>query len=98
MLFTIEKSWDSSVGIVKGCVLNGLGSISSKSKFCFSYASSKPALGPTQPPIQWVPGGFSWRVKRPGREVNLSLIAIAKVKNGGAIPPLLYISYGLMSN
>ena len=30
---------------------------------------SRPVLGPTQPPIQWVPGLFHG-VKRPGRGVN----------------------------
>jgi hypothetical protein len=29
-------------------------------------------LGPTQPPIQWVPAALSFRVKRPGRETDHS--------------------------
>jgi hypothetical protein len=29
-------------------------------------------MGPTQPPIQWVPGALSLRVKRPEREANNS--------------------------
>jgi hypothetical protein len=33
---------------------------------------STPALEPTQPPIQWVPGAISLGVKRPGREANRS--------------------------
>jgi hypothetical protein len=33
---------------------------------------SGPALGPTQPPIQWVPGSFSLGVKLPGREADHS--------------------------
>jgi hypothetical protein len=32
----------------------------------------RPALRPTQPPIQWVPGALSLGVKRPGREVDHS--------------------------
>jgi hypothetical protein len=39
--------------------------------FLFSE-SSWPALGSTQPPIQWVPGALSPRVKRPGREAEHS--------------------------
>jgi hypothetical protein len=35
--------------------------------FLFTTAS-RTALGPTQPPIQWVPGTLSLGVKRPGRE------------------------------
>jgi hypothetical protein len=34
--------------------------------FLFTIAS-RPALGPTQPPTQWVLGAFSLEVKRPGR-------------------------------
>jgi hypothetical protein len=34
--------------------------------FLFTTAS-RTALGPTQPPIQWVPGALSLGVKRPGR-------------------------------
>jgi hypothetical protein len=33
---------------------------------------SRPALGPIQPPIQWVPGALSPGVKRPGREADHS--------------------------
>jgi hypothetical protein len=35
--------------------------------FLFSTLTT-PAAGPTQPPIQWVPGTLSQGVKRPGRE------------------------------
>jgi hypothetical protein len=49
---------------------------------------SRPALGPTQPPIQWVRGALSPMVKRPGREADQSPPSTAEVKNGGAISPL----------
>jgi hypothetical protein len=32
--------------------------------------ASRPALGPTEPPIQWVSGGSFPRVKRQGREAE----------------------------
>jgi hypothetical protein len=42
---------------------------------------SRPALGPTQPPIQWVSGDLSLGIKRPGREADYSLPSRAEVKN-----------------
>jgi hypothetical protein len=47
--------------------------------FLFTTAS-RPALGPTQPPIQWVPGALSLGVKRSGREVDHSPPSSAEVK------------------
>jgi hypothetical protein len=41
---------------------------------------SGPALVPTQPPIQWVPGALPLGVKRPGREADLSPPSSAEVK------------------
>jgi hypothetical protein len=45
-------------------------------------ASNSPhqALGPTQPPIQWVPEALSLGVKRPGCEADHSLPSSAEVK------------------
>jgi hypothetical protein len=48
--------------------------------FLFTTAS-RTALGPTQPPIQWVPGVLSVGVKRPGREADHSPPSSAEVKN-----------------
>jgi hypothetical protein len=45
--------------------------------------TSRPALGPTQSPIQWVPG-----IKRQYREADPSPPLSAEVKNDGAILPL----------
>jgi hypothetical protein len=41
---------------------------------------AKMALGPTQPPIHWVPGALSLGVKRPGREADHSPPSSAEVK------------------
>jgi hypothetical protein len=40
----------------------------------------RPAVGPTQPPIQWVPGALSLGVERPGREADHSPPSSADVK------------------
>jgi hypothetical protein len=42
---------------------------------------SRPVLGPTQPPIQWVPGALSLGAKRQGREADHSPEFSAEVKN-----------------
>jgi hypothetical protein len=59
--------------------------------FMFSYivntaAASRPALGPTQTPIQRAPG-----IKRLGCEADHSPPSSAEVKNGGAILPFPYM-------
>jgi len=43
-------------------------------------AVSITALGPTQPPIQWVPGSLPLGVKRPGRQADHSPPSSAEVK------------------
>jgi hypothetical protein len=45
-----------------------------------STTESRMALGPAQPPIQWVPGALSLGVKQPGREADHSPPSSAKVK------------------
>jgi hypothetical protein len=43
---------------------------------------SRPALRPTQPPVQWVPGVLSPGVKaRPGRDADHSPLPSAEVVN-----------------
>jgi hypothetical protein len=63
------RSSASVVGLASGYGLDDRGSRSSSpgrvKNFLFS-TSSRPALGSTQPPIQWVPGALFPGVKRPG--------------------------------
>jgi hypothetical protein len=47
--------------------------------FLFTTAS-RMALGPIQPPIQWVPGTLSLGVKWPGREADQPTPSSAEVK------------------
>jgi hypothetical protein len=48
----------------------------------FSFTTvSRTALGPTHPPIQWIPGALPLGVKRPGREADHSPPSRAEIKN-----------------
>jgi hypothetical protein len=47
--------------------------------FLFSM-SSRPALGSTQPPIQWLPGALSQGVQQPGCEADHSPPTSVEVK------------------
>jgi hypothetical protein len=57
--------------------------------FLFTTAT-RTALGPTQPPMQWVPGALSLGVKRPGREADHSTPSSAEVNEWGytSTPPI----------
>jgi hypothetical protein len=60
--------------------------------------TSRLVLGPTQPPIQWVPGTPSPVVKRQGREVDHSHPSNAEVEIDGAIPPFPIGLHGIVLN
>jgi hypothetical protein len=64
---------DNSVSVATGYGLDGPGIESD-----FPHLS-RLALGPTQPPLQWVPG-LSGGVKRPGRGVDHQPQSSAEVK------------------
>jgi hypothetical protein len=64
-------SW--TIGVLGFDFLGGLGI------FLFTTAF-RTALGPTQPPIQWVLGALSLGVKRPEREADHSPPSSAEVK------------------
>jgi hypothetical protein len=78
---------DNSVSIVTDYGLGSWGSIPGKGKIRLFFTASSPALGPTQPPIQWVPGALSQGIKQQGREADHSTPPSAAVKNVGAITP-----------
>jgi hypothetical protein len=48
--------------------LNGHSSIPGKGRIFLFSTESRPALGPTKLPIQWVPGAISSGIKRAGHE------------------------------
>jgi hypothetical protein len=60
--------------------LRFIGHVNTSTKVAKYFLSSvsRPALGPTQPPIQWVPGPLSLGVKWPGREADNSPSSFAE--------------------
>jgi hypothetical protein len=77
-----QGSWNSVVSIVTGYGLDDRGVgvlVTVEVKILFSM-SSRPILGPTQPPIQWVWGALSPGIKWQRREADHSPPASAEVK------------------
>jgi hypothetical protein len=65
-----------------GYGLDDRGPIPGRGRYFFFFVMlSRPALGPTQPPTQRVPGTTTPGVKRPGREAGNSPPSSAKIKN-----------------
>jgi hypothetical protein len=61
-------------------------------------AASRPALGPIQPPVQWVRRALSLGVKRSGRKLTTHLRLVPRLRMSAAIPPLIlfvFIVWGL---
>jgi hypothetical protein len=59
----------------------------------------RPALGPTHPPIQGIPGALFPAVKRPGREADHSPPSSAEVKNVWrytSTPPYVFMAWCLV--
>jgi hypothetical protein len=91
-IFKIAFSWD--VASCRSCVNRRSGGMyrlhlrsrkirergTSVSRWLAVSTSSRPAVGPIQPPIQWVPGVLSSGVKRPGREAHHSPPTSSEVK------------------
>jgi hypothetical protein len=73
------RSRDSVVGIATGYGLDNRGVGVRVRIFLFS-TSSRSALEPTQPPIQWVTGALSPWIKREGREADNSSPVSTEVK------------------
>jgi hypothetical protein len=68
-------------GTVMGYELDDRRFESRKALGIFLITTPIPALGPTQPPIKWVPVALSLRIKQPVREAEYSLPSRAEVKN-----------------
>jgi hypothetical protein len=92
---SFNLSRDSSVGIATGWRMEGRVSIPGTGKDFLFFTTSRPALGTTQPPIQYLIGccgSFLVGVKWQRREDDHSPLSNAKDKNGGAIPALPHTS------
>jgi hypothetical protein len=75
------RSRNGSVGIALGYELDGRRFDSRRGLGIFLFTTvSRTALGPTQPPIQWVPGAPSLGIERPGPEPDHSPPSSAEVK------------------
>jgi hypothetical protein len=78
----------SFTAIATGYGLGGWCSNPGKGNIFLFSTAFRPALGPTQPPIQWVPMAISPGVKRPGLVAEHSPPTSTEGKIGGAIPAL----------
>jgi hypothetical protein len=88
-----------AIGTATGYELDGRGvgvRVPVGARFVFISTWSRPILGPTQPPIQWVPGATSPGIKRPGREADQSPPTSAEVKNTSiytSTPPYVFMAF-----
>jgi hypothetical protein len=78
LLFDLSCNWGVFIAA-------GYGLDASRDKTVLCSTTSRPTLGLTQQPTQWVPGPLSLGVKRPEREADHSPRYSAEIKNGGAI-------------
>jgi hypothetical protein len=70
-------------GMALGYEMDDRGFESRQGLRIFLYTTaSRPVLGPTQPPVQWVTGALSLGIKRQDREADHSPPSSAEVKNG----------------
>jgi hypothetical protein len=87
-----------TVGTSIGYGLDVRDSVPENGKVCLSFIASSPALGPIQPPPEWVPGTISRRVTAAGHKPDHSHLPSVEVKNGGVILPFPIRLHGVVLN
>jgi hypothetical protein len=97
----VDNIW--ACGVALGYGLDGRGLVVSRQglQIALFTTASRPPLGPTQPPVQWIPGALSWGVKRPGREADHLPLSTAEVKNAWSYtsaPPICFHGVMLREN
>jgi hypothetical protein len=85
-----------------GWMIGVLGFDSQRGLGIFLFTTtSRIAVGPTQPHIQWVPGALALGVKRPGNEADHSPPSSAEVKNEWSCtstPQYVFMAWCLVKN
>jgi len=82
-----------------GCTIGDLGFNSRRGLGILFATVSRTSLGPTQFPMEWVPGAISLRVKRPGRETDHSPPSSAEVNtawNYTSTPQYVFMAWCLV--
>jgi hypothetical protein len=93
LISSIYGSWDSDW--LRAGRLKGWSSSPDRGKIFLLSTSSRPVLGPTQPPIQWVPRYLSLAVKQLGGEADHSPPTSAEVMNTWicmSAPPYVFMA------
>jgi hypothetical protein len=97
------RSRDRAVGLATDYGMEDWGIRSSspgRVKNIICSTTSRPALGPTQPPIQWVAGALSKGVMQPGRVAHHSTPTSAEIKktwNYTGIPTYVFTASCLIT-
>ena len=81
---------DSAVGTPLRCGLHGPGFETSQDQEIFLFfKTSRPALWPTQPPVQW-PRGFIPVIKWASDKLTTHIQPVPRLRMSGATPPVLF--------